>query len=92
MAGKRKVIEKGEVMKQEHAHAEHIDEKEKHETFGFSCLHYSVSEASGSLRIVILNKKGSPGRVRVTTIDAEAIAGDDYEKVDTTLEFKQGEK
>jgi hypothetical protein len=55
-------------------------------------LHYSVSEASGSLRIIILNKKGAPGKVRVTTIDAEALAGDDYEKVDTTLEFKQGEK
>ena len=79
-------------MKQEHAHAEYLDEKEKNDTFGFSCLHYSVSEASGSLRIVILNKKGNPGKVRVTTIDAEAIAGDDYEKFDDTIEFKQGEK
>jgi len=79
-------------MKQEHAHAEHLDETEKNEVFGFSCLHYSVSEASGSLRIVVLNKKGAPGRVRVLTIDAEALAGDDYEQVDEILEFKQGEK
>lgn len=92
MSGKRKVIEKGEIMKQEHAHAEHLDETEKNEVFGFSCLHYSVSEASGSLRIVVLNKKGAPGRVRVLTIDAEALAGDDYEQVDEILEFKQGEK
>ena len=30
--------------------------------------------------------------MRVLTIDAEAIAGDDYEKVDQILEFKAGEK
>jgi len=79
-------------LKQEHAHADNIEEKLKNENFGFSCLHYSVSEASGSLRINILNKKGVAGKVRVLTIDAEAIAGDDYEKVDQILEFKAGEK
>lgn len=47
--GKRPAIAKGEVIKQEHAHAENIDEKLKNDYFGFNCLHYSVSEASGNL-------------------------------------------
>jgi len=69
-----------------------LDEKQKNEFFGFKCLHYSVSEASGSLRIYVDNKKGAAGSVRVLTIDQEAIAGNDYEKVDTVLNFKQGER
>lgn len=92
MSGKRPVVAKGEVIKQEHAHAEHLDEKLKNPNFGFRCLHYSVSEASGTLRIHVENKTGNAGRVRVLTVDAEAVAGDDYEKVDTILEFKSGEK
>lgn len=90
--GKRKEIAKGEILKQEHAHAEHLDQSEKNQKFGFDCLHYSVSEASGHLQIKILNKSGQAGRVRVTTIDAEAKAGDDYDGVDEVLDFKQGEK
>ena len=91
MSGKRPVIAKGEVFIKEGAHAEHIDEKLKNEHFGFKCLHYSVSEASGSLQIHILNKKGIAGKVFVRTVDAEAKAGEDYEKVEETLEFKDGE-
>ena len=63
----------------------------KNEYFGFKCLHYSVSEASGSLKIAVLNKKKTEGSVRVITIDAEAKAGDDYEAVDKILVFKAGE-
>ena len=87
MSGKRPLIAKYEVIKTEHAQADKIDESLKNERFGFKCLHYSVSEASGSLKIAILNKKKVPGRVRVVTIDAEAKAGDDYEKVDEVLSF-----
>lgn len=39
----------------------------------------------------MLNKKKVAGKVRVVTIDAEAKAGDDYEKVDEVLTFKPGE-
>lgn len=56
MVGKRQVVAKGEIFKQEHLMADNIDEKEKNELFGFVCLHYSVSEASGSLKINVLNK------------------------------------
>jgi len=38
-----------------------------------------------------LNKRGTAGSVHVTTIDAEAIAGDDYEMVDETIVFKHGQ-
>jgi len=88
---KQKIIAKGEILKLEHAHAENLDEKEKNETFGFTCLHYSVSEASGTIKIVVINKKNQAGQVRVTTIDGDAIAGDDYEKVDTVLDFAKGD-
>lgn len=89
--GKRPAIAKGEIIKQEHALAESLDDNLKNESFGFNCLHYSVSEASGSLKIMILNKKRCAGQVRVYTIDAEAKAGDDYEKVDEQVTFTKGE-
>lgn len=38
-----------------------------------------------------MNKRGTAGSVHVTTIDAEAIAGDDYEMVDETIVFKHGQ-
>ena len=91
IGGKRIQVQKGEVLKQELAQAEHIDEKQKHPLYGFKCLHYSVSEASGSIMIHIINKTGEAGKVRVKTIDQEAKAGDDYEAVDEILDFKQGE-
>ena len=92
LSGKKKEIAKGEILKQEHAHAENIDDREKNPHFGFYCLHYSVSEASGTIKIKILNKTGKKGSVRVRTIDAEAIAGDDYEAIDELLKFNEGEK
>ena len=61
LGGRKKEIAKGEIIKQEHMHAEHIDENEKNDSFGFRCLHYSVSEASGTIRIHVLNKSGRAG-------------------------------
>jgi hypothetical protein len=52
-------------------------------------LHYSVSESSGTIRIHVINKTKQVGKVRVITIDKEAKAGDDYEKVDKVLSFKK---
>jgi len=91
MTGKRPVIEKGEIFKAEHALAENLDERMKNPDFGFKCLHYSVSESSGSLRVIVVNKKKSAGRVRVKTIDADAKAEEDYGAVDKVMEFKSGE-
>lgn len=91
-SGKRPAIAKGEVMKAEHEHAEFLEEKFKNGDFGFNCLHYSVSEASGSLKVMVINKRGVACSVRVVTQDAEAKGGEDFEKVDTILTFNQGEK
>lgn len=91
LQGKHKELAKGEIFKQELAHAEHLEEKEKNPDFGFEVLHYSVSEASGSIQIKVLNKKKTAAKVRVASIDAEAKAGDDYEAIDEVLEFKSGE-
>lgn len=44
------------------------------------------------MRIHIINKTHKAGRVRALTIDQEALAGDDYEKVDEIIEFKNGDK
>lgn len=49
ITGKRPAIAKGEVYKKENKLAEHVDDELKNDDFGFNCLHYSVSEASGTL-------------------------------------------
>lgn len=43
------------------------------------------------LKIKVLNKTKQAGVVRVRTVDGDAIAGDDYEKVDKELHFKSGQ-
>jgi hypothetical protein len=91
-SGKRPAIAKGEVVRQEHEHADLIEDKFKNDEFGFNCLHYSVSEASGVLKVMVVNKRGVAGKVRVVTQDAEAKAGEDFEFVDTVITFNQGEK
>jgi len=55
--GKRPAIEKGEIIKKQLAHADLLDDKDRNPDWGFNCLHYSVSEAAGTLDIMILNKK-----------------------------------
>lgn len=57
MNGKRPPIAKGEILKDELMSADHFDESEKNENFGFQCLHYSVSEASGFIKVKFTNKK-----------------------------------
>lgn len=56
MTGKRQIVAKGEIVRKEHLHADGFEDREKNMNFGFKCLHYSVSEASGSIRILIDNK------------------------------------
>lgn len=91
LSGKKPIIAKYEKMKLEHAHADQLDETVKNESFGFSCLHYSVSESSGKLTIVIANKKKTAGNVRACTIDGDAKAGEDYGAFDGVIQFAKGE-
>lgn len=68
-----------------------LDDHQKNPKFGFSCLHYSVSEAAGALRIKILNKTKIACTVGVRTVDGEACANDDYIPIDEEIKFKSGQ-
>lgn len=92
MTGKRPVVAKYEKMKLEHAHADLLDENVKNESFGFQCLHYSVSESSGKLTIAVVNKTKKAGAVRACTVDGDAKANEDYKPFDGVLEFANGEE
>lgn len=79
---KKDAIAKFAVLRRENKQASSLAASQRNELFGFSCLHYSVSEASGSLKIKILNKSGKPGFVMVRTVDGDALAGKDYKAFD----------
>ena len=54
-----RTIAKGEKFKFEHAHASNFEDKsDLNPNFGFKCLHYSISEAFGKIKVPILNKSG----------------------------------
>jgi len=60
-------VRKNQIYHKEEAHASKLDVGMLNENFGFHCLHYSVSEASGHLKIKILNKKRQKCKVGVRT-------------------------
>ena len=91
LAGKKKVLSKGEVFRSENLLASKLDSALKNEFFGFQCLHYSVSEASGFLRIKIHNKKKKASKVGVRTVDGDAKEKVDYDAIDEIIEFKTNE-
>ena len=53
---KKEAIAKGQILRRENKQASILKEEKKNPKFGFSCLHYSVSEAAGAIKINILNK------------------------------------
>ena len=87
---KKEAIAKGTILRRENKSADMLDDHQKHPKFGFSCLHYSVSEAAGALRIKILNKSKIACTVGVRTQDGEAAANDDYIPIDEIINFKSG--
>lgn len=56
LKGKKAPVGKYEIVKNELVQADKIKDADKNENFGFKCLHYSVSEASGSIKVAVLNK------------------------------------
>lgn len=64
---KKEAIAKGVVLRRENQQAALLQDHVKNAHFGFSCLHYSVSEAAGALRIKILNHTKRAGVVHVRT-------------------------
>lgn len=87
---KKEAIAKYQVVRRENKSAAALQDHDKNATFGFSCLHYSVSEAAGALKIKILNKTKQAGVVHVRTVDGDAKAGDDYTAIDEKISFKSG--
>jgi hypothetical protein len=73
------------VLRRENKSAKDIADHDKNPNFGFTCLHYSVSEAAGTLRIKILNKTEKAGTAMVRTVDGDAIANDDYVPLDQRI-------
>jgi len=91
LVGKQKPVAKGQIIKTELKSADHIEDKLKNENFGFQCLHYSVSEASGSICIQVLNKRKKACSILVKTVDDQAKAGEDYQELVQTINFSDGE-
>lgn len=67
----KEVVPKGAVIRRENRMAETLEEKDRNPNFGFTCLHYSVSEGARYVRIKV-ECKGKAGKVRVCTVDGEA--------------------
>ena len=72
---RKEAIAKYQVLRRENKMASTLQDHQCNATFGFSCLHYSVSEAAGTIKIRVLNKTKKPGKVRVRTVDGDATAG-----------------
>lgn len=62
----------------------------KNDSYGFKCLHMSVSESIGKARVTIVNKHKTGGTIGVRTRDDTAQAKDDYIAIDQVLTFAQG--
>ena len=72
---RKEAIAKYQVLRRENKMASTLLDHQCNASFGFSCLHYSVSEAAGSIKIKVLNKTKKPGKVRVCIVDGDALAG-----------------
>ena len=89
--GHKEAIEKGAVIRTQNKSAEELSGNDRNYRFGFSCLHYSVSEGAGVLKVKILNKKKKECSVIVKSRDDTATGGEDYVPVDEKVEFTKGE-
>lgn len=49
---------------------------------GFKCLHYSVAESSGTVKVVVQNFLNKPQTVGVKTRSDTALENDDFEPID----------
>ncbi len=92
LSGKKDiVIRKSDVLRKEGPMATTIDQSKRNPNFGFQCLHYSVSEGSGYIEIMIINKLKADCSVGVRTVEGDAKGGEDYVDLDQILQFKSGQ-
>jgi len=91
MTRHKDAVSKGQVLRRENRQASTLQDHQCNPNFGFSCLHYSVSEGAGTLVVKVTNKTKMPGTVHVRTINGEAEAGKDFAGVDETINFTKGQ-
>ena len=80
--GHREAIEKGAVIRTQNKSAFEINERDRNTVFGFSCLHYSVSEGAEVIKVKVLNKSNRVGQVHVKSKGDTATEGEDFEAID----------
>ena len=87
--GKKSIIKKGEKFVHEEQEATHLAAELQHEDYGFQNLKYSVSEASGKLKLKINNKKRQKGKVGVRTVEIPdgAKVEKDFNYLDKVINF-----
>jgi len=92
ISGAKEAIAKGAIIRKENKMADTLSEHERNKDFCFPCLHYSVSEGAGVLRVKIQNKNGIKKKIGVRTVDAEASSPKDYGAVDEVIDFTESKK
>ena len=88
--GRKSIVQKGQKVVIEEQDADHLAKDLRHDEWGFQNLKYSVSEASGSLKIKINNKKKQKAEIGIKTVEiAEGGAkpGKDYDHVEKVIQF-----
>lgn len=86
------IVVKGMKHQQEDKLAKDVSDEKLNSKIGFKCLHYSVTEGAGTVKVVIVKKTEEALSVGIRTIDDVAIAGERYHAVDKTLNLKAEEK
>ena len=86
------VVYKGMVYSAEEKMAKDMKGLHRNKHVGFKCLHYSVTEGAGTLKVEILHHSKEAFSCGIRTKDDTANAGEDYEAVDKRLDFKANEK
>ena len=77
------------MIKEEHD-ASQLAKEHRNPDWGFQNLKYSVSEASGSLKIKVNNKQKGKESIGVKTVEIKeggAKPGEDYVHVDKVVQF-----
>lgn len=85
------IVVKGMKYMNEEAYAKELKSSELNKNCGFPCLHYSVSEGAGTLKVEVVKKCSGSLRVGVKTVDDTANAGEDYKEIEEILEFSSSE-
>ena len=86
------VVVKGMVYSAEERMAKDLKDHMLNKEVGFKCLHYSVTEGAGTLKVDIVKRVSGEYSVGVRTVDDTANAGEDYKAIDEVLEFASNEK